>query len=254
MSSSIWTQCGANSNVRPLAGQAFRVVEAQHLVATRKLVDTDEEHAALEELIESKKPRLAPDLEKRGLHYLLSMPFRYPPLPHGSRFGPRFEPGIWYGSASERTALAEAAYYRLLFLAGTDAAIEPIEVDLSCFKVNVKSARGADLTNRRFARYAAHIRSKTRYHATQALGSAMRASGVELFRYPSARDPEGGFNWGVFTGRAFASRRPSPPRTWHMVATRQAVDVMTKDFFRRQSMRFPRSVFEVGGTLPSPAL
>ena len=39
MSSNIWTQCGAASNFRRLAANPWRVVEAQHLVSTLKLVD-----------------------------------------------------------------------------------------------------------------------------------------------------------------------------------------------------------------------
>ena len=43
MSSSIWTQCAGRTRVRPLAGDAWRVVEPQHLVATRKLVDSEQQ-------------------------------------------------------------------------------------------------------------------------------------------------------------------------------------------------------------------
>src|SRR5207245_1032206 len=93
-------------------------VEAQHQVSTRKLVDTLEEQALLEELIDRAKP---PDSTRGRLHYLLSTPFRYPPLRHGSRFATRQERSLWYGSETRRTAFAEVAYYRLVFLEGTRA-------------------------------------------------------------------------------------------------------------------------------------
>ena len=119
MSRSIWTRCGAKANLRRLTAKAWRVVEAQHVVSTRKLVDSHDEQELLEELIEPSKPRL-PDMQGfHGLHYLLSTPFRYPPLPHGSRFATRTERAVWYGSSRVRTAFAETAYYRLLFLDGT---------------------------------------------------------------------------------------------------------------------------------------
>ena len=51
-------------------------------------------------------------------HYLLATPFRYPPLPYGSRFGSRFEPSLFYGARSASTALAESAYYRFVFWSG----------------------------------------------------------------------------------------------------------------------------------------
>ena len=35
----IWTQCGGPNRVAPIACKAWRVVEAQHKVMTRRLVD-----------------------------------------------------------------------------------------------------------------------------------------------------------------------------------------------------------------------
>lgn len=40
MSSSIWTRCAGDSELRPLRLSPWRIVEAQHQVSTRKLVDT----------------------------------------------------------------------------------------------------------------------------------------------------------------------------------------------------------------------
>jgi hypothetical protein len=42
---------------------------------------------------------------------LLTTPFRYPPLRHGSRFGSRQYRGIFYGSRSRSGCLVEGAYY-----------------------------------------------------------------------------------------------------------------------------------------------
>lgn len=245
--------------VTALEGRPWRVVEAQHVVSTRKLVDTAAEQALLEELIERVKPPVPPEPEFDGLHYLLATPFRYPPLPYGSRFGTRTERGIWYGADRLPTALAEAAYYRLVFLAGTEAEIEPILVDLSAFRVRVRTARGADLTRPPFAERGAEISSPVSYAASQAVGREFRAAGVEAFRYRSARDPEAGTNVGVFTPRAFAARRPAPPETWYCVATRAAVELSRRSLVRpgipaESAHRFPREVFEVEGKLPVPAV
>ena len=55
------------------------------MVSTMALVDTLEEQALLEQLLDDSKPSVP--LECRGLHYLLFTPFRYgAPYPHGSRF------------------------------------------------------------------------------------------------------------------------------------------------------------------------
>ena len=45
MSSSIWTRCAGDSEIRPLRRSPWRVVEAQHQVSTRKLVDSLDEQA-----------------------------------------------------------------------------------------------------------------------------------------------------------------------------------------------------------------
>ncbi len=249
MSSSIWTQCAGRTRVRSLAGDAWRVVEPQHLVATRKLVDSDAEQQVLEELIESTKP----PLPAGRLHFLLTTPFRYPPLRHGSRFGTRAQRGIWYGSVAQRTAFAETAYYRLLFLEGTAAELAPLHVELSAFRASFRSDRGVDLAALPFAAFRDRISSPVDYRESQRLGYEMREAGVYVFRYWSARDRQGGLNVGLFNPKGFSSRKPSVPETWHCVAARDGVETTKKDVFARVSFRFARGEFEVEGRLPAPA-
>jgi RES domain len=255
MSQTIWTRCGARSSCRRLSGRAWRVVEAQHVVSTRKLVDSLEEQELLEDLIESQKPPAPEDSEFAGLHPLLSTPFRYPPLRYGSRFGRRHERGIWYGSLTLPTALAEVAYYRLVFLDGTAANIAPV-AELTAFSAGFATDVGSDLTRTPFDRYVSRISSPTHYDTAQELGSAMRADGVEMFQYRSARDREGGTNLGLFTPRAFSSKRPGRElATWVCYASRLRVDFLRKNLVsRREKLTFPRTDFEVGGVLPAPAL
>ena len=142
MSSSIWTRCAGDSELRALRLSPWRVVESQHQVSTRKLVDSADEQALLEQLIDGAKP---PDLTGGRLHYLLFTPFRYPPLPHGSRFGRRHQRGIWYGSLERRTAFAEVAYYRLLFLEGTQASLGTITTPLTAFRASLRTTHGVSL-------------------------------------------------------------------------------------------------------------
>lgn len=253
MSPSIWTRCAATAEPGALSLRAWRVVEGQHVVSTRKLVDSDAEQQLLEEMIETAKPPLPPEPGLEGLHYLLATPFRYPPLRHGSRFGSRAERGIWYGARALATAFAETAYYRLLFLEGTSAELPQVLSDVSAFTAPVETSAGVDLTAGPFAGDAAEISSPTDYRASQLLGREMRAAGVEAFLYGSARDP-GGTCCGVFTPRAFAARRPSAPQAWLCVATREAVELARRDVFHRRALRFPRERFLVGGRLPAPAV
>ncbi|MBL1294479.1 MAG: RES domain-containing protein, partial [Thiotrichales bacterium] len=58
-----------------MAGDAWRVVEHQYTVSTRKLVDTKDEQSILEDILEASKPPYPKATEK--LHYLLKTPFRY---------------------------------------------------------------------------------------------------------------------------------------------------------------------------------
>lgn len=254
MSSSIWTACAGGSeggSLERLALDAWRVVEAQHQIATRKLVDSDAEQAVLEALLEAHKP---PIRDGGDLHYLLFTPFRYPPLPRGSRFGSRWEPGIWYGSESMDGALAEVAYYRLLFLEGSAADLGLLETDLTAFRVPIDTDAGVDLAGPTFETCHASIASPTSYADTQALGTTMRGVGAHAFRYPSARDPAGGANIGLFTPAPFVGTRPALVETWRSAATKAQVEFRKHDYFEAVFTRFDRDVFLVDGELPRPAV
>ncbi len=251
MSSSIWTRCAGDSEIRELRLDPWRAVEAQHQLSTRKLVSSADEQILLEDLIERAKPPM------RGggrLHYLLTTPFRYPPLRHGSRFATRHERGVWYGSDSRDTAFAEAAYYRFVFREGTHAELGVISTPLTIFRAKARSAYGVDLAAPPFHAHRRAIASPTRYDAAQALGAAMRAAGVELFRYPSARDPNGGTNVGAFTPDVFGRAKPRELQTWQCVSTPDVVELAKRDYFGRELLTFARDQFLVDGKLPAPAV
>jgi RES domain len=253
MSRSIWTRCAASFRPRALGLVAHRVVESQHVVSTRKLVDSDAEQMLLEELIDRVKPPVPSDPEFRGLHYLLYTSFRHPPLRYGSRFGTRAERGIWYGSKELPTAFAEVAYYRLLFLEGTAADLGTVTVELTAFTVGVRTA-GADLTRHPFLPYEAEISSKVSYAAAQMLGREMRAENVRGFLYASARTATKGTNIGLFAP-GFATKAPHRFETWTCSTDRTKVELAKKSLARKRvdRMAFPREQFLVESKLPSPA-
>ena len=253
MSQSIWTQCAGASSLRAFEGDAWRVVENQQLIGTRKLVDSELEHELLERLIDGAKPGPRREPEFDGVHYLLATSFRYPPLRDGSRFGVRAARGLWYGSEEIRVALAEVAYYRLLFLEGTKADIAPLMVELTAFQARLRTDRAADLTVAPFVDAAEAISSPTQYEPAQQLGADMRSDGVVLFRYASARDAQGGVCIGLFSPLAFARKQPFNFKLWHCVVDRRGVELSRKDFIEKASFSFPREQFLVGGELPSPA-
>jgi RES domain len=253
VSQSIWTQCAGPSEVRPLRGRFCRVVEAQFRNSTRKLVDSDAEQEVLEELIDRRaKLPVPPGFE--DLHYLLYTPFRHPPLRNGSRFGTRLMRGILYGSRELRTAFAEVAYYRLVFLEGTTADLGDLQLELTAFWFGIAAARGIDLSRGPFREHEARISSKTRYAAAQRLGEDMRSAGVQACLYVSARAEGREINVAVFDN-VFRPRRPVREEAWSCTANRARVEFRARRLLGRDGRyAFPRAQFEVASALPAPAL
>lgn len=247
----IWTLCDGASAVTPIGGELVRIVESQEQIATNALVDSLEEQALLEQLLEQGKPPLPAG--GRALHYLLATPFRYPPLRHGSRFGQRHEPGIFYGSATIATALAETAYYRFAFWTGMR--VPPPSGALTtahtAFGAAWATGTGVRLQAPPFDRFAAELRRPDSYAATQALGTRMRAQGVLAFEFASARDPGGGANVALFRAQALASTQPSWQQPW-LCETRP--DRVTFLSSTTGTVRHPVDHFLVDGRLPLPAI
>lgn len=255
MSPSIWTRCGGRTNLRAVESRPWRVVEGQHILSTRKLVDSVEEYEALERLIEEAKPPFPSGPQFAGLDYLLSTPFRYPPLRHGSRFGRRTERSIWYGSEALETALAEYGYYRVVFFDGTSADLAPNTITVTALRASVRTEAGVDLTQAPFRAHRNVISSGRTYAGSQRLGSEMREDAVEAFRYESARCPHRGSNIGLFTPAAFASKSPvRPMQNWFCTVTAHLdVEYRREDVGSIRKVDFPKTVFLVGGSLPHPA-
>lgn len=251
MSRDIWTGCAGPSRVAPLSLTPWRVVEAQHKVSTRRLVDTLEEQELLEDIVDEVKPRKPAGQEFEGLHYLLVTPFRHPPLTYGSRFGSAVERSLWYGAQKVETSLAEKAYYQLLFLAGTKAVLRNFNCDWTAFQAEVVTPRGVDLTAAPFAARRAEISSPSSYAASQPLGSAMRAAGVAAAVFQSARCPRRGKAVALFAP-AFANPSPGPLQTWKCIVTPEGCEVVHMN--GTQTIVFPRSGFEIRGALPAPSV
>lgn len=212
MSPTTWTPTALASEARPWRGRAWRVVEAQHEASTLKLVDDVAEQRLLEQLLDAAKPPLP--AAAQGLHYLLATPFRYPPLPHGSRFRAGGEPGVFYGADRLRTACAEIGYWRTRFLADAAglARLEPVAQ--TAFQAQLQAA-ALDLRRPPFSADAAHWSSPDDYRHTQALARMAREAGVGAIRYRSVRDPAGGACTALLTPAGFASPRPvGAPQTW----------------------------------------
>lgn len=168
----------------------------------------------LEELVEEVKPTLPP--AARGLHFLLATPFRYGHA-KASRFRRADErPGIFYASEEIETAIAETAYWRLLFFSRSPGFTPPSNViEHSAFAIPVRAARALDLTNPPFAANEERWRDPEDYSACQAFAAAARRIDAQLIRYQSARDPDCRANAAILDPAAFAAATPTIEQTWH---------------------------------------
>lgn len=231
------------------AAIAWRVVETQEIAATKAITGSAADQSRLEELLEHSKPKLPDDC--RGLDYLLFTPFRYPPLDQGSRFGSRFERGIFYGSEEIKTAFAEVATYLWLFQSGPleQGPLANIRDQRTLFSASVASAAVLDLSTEPFDLVREALNSPDNWSASQYLGSKIRDAGTDYFYFLSAR-LSGGANIAVVNPQAFAVKAPLEQQHWHLSLDPQ------RCWFgcRQQSVEFSRTEFEVGGKIPHPYL
>jgi hypothetical protein len=212
----MWTPDALRSEFRACSLDIWRAVETQYKASTMRLTDTLEEQTLLEDILNRSKPPI-PE-ECASFHYLIYTPFRYAPYPVGSRFrraGQR--EGVFYGSEKIETAVAEIAFYRLLFFIESPASILPsAPVEHTVFSAACASQRLIDLTCPPLDRDADLWTHPTNYGPCQALADSARAAGIEMIRYESVRDPEGNANCAVLSPRAFSDHRPKTEQTWHV--------------------------------------
>lgn len=250
--SRIWDACAGRAEPHLLGGTLYRLVESQAQSATTRLVDGDlGKQAVLEKLLEPSKPPRPPGTER--LDYLLATPWRYPPLRYGSRFGRRSEPSLFYGGCGVAPTLAESAYYRWVFWFDMR---EPPPARLASqhtlYQARYRSDRGLRLYEPPFDDHLPVLTDRADYRESQALGSALRAAGVEAFEYRSARDPERGNNVALLSPDALRSRRAEKLQPWRCTTTATEV---TFSYGGRPSdvRRFALTDFLLDGRFPRPA-
>lgn len=212
MSCTTWTPHAVKSEARAWAASLWRMVEAQHIASTMKIVDDAAEQDVLELLLEGSKP--PQPKATRGLDYLLATPFRYDPKRGGSRFRGEADPGVFYGAESVRTATAELGYWRWKFL--RDAVdlhqLEPVAHTAFCAAIQTLAV---DLRHPPFVKDRLAWAHPQDYGPTQQFARVARDAEVGAIVYASVRDPEPGWCAAVLSPQAFANPKPQPDRqTW----------------------------------------
>lgn len=245
-----WRRVLAQTKPTDLIGTLRRIVENQEQKVTVALVDSFAEHEILEGLLDESKPKSIFHSRLRRLDYLLQTPWRYPPLRWGSRFGRRFEPGLFYGALSDAALFAEAAYYRLVFLEGMEEPFaDRVISQFTAFEANYLTDKGLDLTRPPFAKYKSVLCHKSNYGPCQLLGTELRDRGIAAITYYSARTKEDAINVALFTPDALRSRKHRNPR--HGLAETRSDGVN----FRLGEVlySFSRKDFLHNGRFPQPA-
>jgi hypothetical protein len=190
------------------------MVEGQHRISTNRLAGSLEAQTLLEALVEAAKPTLPESA--RGLHFLLATPFRYG---HGrsSRFRRAEErPGIFYASETIGAAVAETAYWRMLFFSRSPGASLPTTTtEYTSFSAAVQAERALDLTRPPFDA-AEPLWTADDYGPCQRLAAAARLIGTQAIRYRSARDPDRGANVALLDPGAFGGDGPRIEGSWHL--------------------------------------
>lgn len=218
-----WDPAWLGVGTAHLAMAAWRGVEAQHVVSTMRLVDTLDEQAELERILERSKPPLPAAAAPK--HWLLSTPFRYRPA-HGSRFRRAGTLGLWYGAATLRTACAEVAYWRWRFLMDSAGLVaQALHTEHTFFQAQVQGL-AIDLSAAPWDASRTAWTHSSDYGATQALADAARGRGVAWICYASVRDRDAdppGLCAAVLSPDALSASEPMPQQTWHCKTTRSAV-------------------------------
>jgi hypothetical protein len=165
---------------------AWRGVEAQHVVSTMRLVDTSEEQALLEELLEGSKPPMP--MASQPKHYLLGTPFRYRPA-HRSRFRPANAQGQWYGARSVYAACAEVAYWRYRFILDSAGMHDQVLLTEHSFFQAVLEGSSIDLMEPPWVQAREAWTHGSDYGANHAVAAEAQRRAVQWLSYESVRAP-----------------------------------------------------------------
>ena len=226
MSFNTWTPHAVSSEAFPWKEKVWRIVEAQHIASTMKLVDGLEEHQTLESLLEGSKPSFRPGTS--NLDYLFATPFRYHPKRGGSRFRSEIDPGVFYGAQSIRTAGAELGYWRWRFL--KDAlelnCLGPIaHTVFSCDP----SCHAVDLRLPPFSEDARVWGDSSQYLNTQEIARVARKADIQAIVYESVRDDIPSWCVAILDPDVFKGNKPKvDEQVWFLSVNQSSVQLRSQ--------------------------
>ncbi len=216
---------------------AFRIVESDLHIATVKITGSLEDQMRLEELIDTVKPKVA----NQAQHYLITTPFRYPPLKYGSRYGTQSMRSFFYASLKPETCLVECAYYRFVFLNDLTVPFdEPLNNNFLLFSVSISSLKGLDLTATHYEDINERLVDSNDYTLTQKIGQwAFIEQDFNLLKFPSARH-QNGINYAIAKVQCIKSRKPKIHSRMACVSNQEQVIFQYQD----QLIKIPKTVMQ----------
>ncbi|MCG6200783.1 RES family NAD+ phosphorylase [Psychromonas antarctica] len=225
-----------------------RIVETQEYAATTSLVDDLDEQSLLEDLLDDVKPNYREGT--KSLHYLLSTPFRYPPLKYGSRFGDVTMPSYFYASDDVDTALSECAFYRFVFLDDMSVPYnKAIKSEHMSFSVKIDALATADLTKVKSKDILKLLTSPVNYLFTQQLGKYLTQEvGATALRFYSARAKTNkGINIAISKPEVIVSEKPVNNVNWICHTTTERISFNAHE---NTPISFNIGYFLIDGVLP----
>jgi RES domain-containing protein len=234
----MWMPPALVSEHRPIAGEAWRIVESQSRIATMKIVDSVAEQELLEAELERTKPPVP--AECAHLKWLLATPFRYAPYPVGSRFRRAHQrEGCLYAAEHIETAVAEDTYYQLRFFLDAPGMKRPsAPIERTAFIFEAATAAGLDLTELPLVDERARWTHASDYSACQDLADVARVAGTEILRYESVRDPDRLANWAVLGCKAISTPEPKRWQTWYYMFRSTQAEAMCEMPRQRITFRY----------------
>lgn len=226
MSFNTWTPHAVSSEAFLWQERVWRIVEAQHVASTMKLVDDVDEQHVLEVLLETSKPTMRPGTS--NLDYLLATPFRYHPKRGGSRFRSEIDPGVFYGAESIRTAGAELGYWRWRFLKDSVDLdyLGPVAHTVFCSE---PFCRVVDLRRPPFDQDAMVWTTSDRYLETQEIARVVRKTDVQAIIYESVRDENPAWCVAILDPDVFEDVKPQiDKRIWFLSVTQKSVQLKSQ--------------------------
>lgn len=194
----------------PVDRELWRGVEAQHVVATLRLVDSVQEQELLERVLDASKPPVPAGTA--GQHYLLFTPFRYR-SPHASRFRRANDPGAFYGADDPLTVAAELGFWRRRFLMDSEPLrTRELETVHTFFVARFRGTE-LDISRAPWDAQRKKWRNSGDYSACHELAAEVRSRGLASIRYESARREGHPCNV-VFEPQTLGMPRRQVQQTW----------------------------------------